>query len=222
MSKYQFGGASFPTKKAVTAHIRAVRAATPHKQPLTDPAVLAFLQLHPEWEQKSDGMQFVTVDWVKGAPAAPRSLEICILRTDGSIMDISWGNLVDYLSPPGVLVLPTPSEERLKELRAAARHDIDYQIAPLRKPKFHVDHVAPQTFEILLRAWFDTLSRPLLSIDIADNHGPVVIRSIADDELRASWQQYHQDNAVLEVITAEEHASRKKVRVDWSDVLHGV
>jgi len=222
MSKYHIGGHSFSTKGAIRDHIRAVRAATPQKQPLTDPAVLAFLQLHPEWEQKSDGMQFVTVDWVKGASAAPRSLEICILRADGSIMDISWSKLFKWLKPPGVLVMPSPAEEHLDELRAAARHDIDYQIELLRKPKLHVDHVAPQTFEVLLRAWFDTLSRPLLSIDIADNHGPVVIRSIADDELRASWQQYHQNNAVLEVITAEEHASRKKVRVDWSDALYAL
>lgn len=222
MTTYELGGQSFSSKEAIRAHIRSVRAATPKGFAVTDPAVLALLQLHPEWMQKSIEMQFVTVDWVKRAPAAPRSLEIAILQADGTLMDISWSKILKWLTPAGDLAMPTPAAHHLNELRAAARHDIDYQIDPLRRPGHHVDHTAPQTFEVLLRSWFDTLSVPLLSIAISDRHGPLVIRSIAADDLRMSWQRYHLENAVLQVITTRQHAALRKVTVDWSDVLNAL
>lgn len=220
---YRLGLYEFPTKAHLTSHFRAVRDATPLHSPIADETVLRLLRMHPQWGEKSAGMTAVTTAMIKGSPAAPPSKQIAILRSGGDVMDISWTKLISRLQKDGSLKHPSDSREALDELRIVARQLIEPQVAPLRQLGMHVDHVHPQTFEALLFNWVCQVHSEhglkVVDLKVVANDGPIVLRSFVNGFWATEWTSYHHANALLEVITPQEHASRPKVRCDWGPYL---
>ena len=212
---YILGEQMFGTKELIKEHIRAVRSATAMGERVVDHVTLSLLRLHPQWEEKTENMAFVTTAMIKGTPAAKPSKQIAILNKDKTIMDISWAKLVARLQKDGSLKHPTNFWEAVDELKIAARQDVFSQIKKVSVEGMHVDHVYPNTFEQLLFDWVKSTSLSPLSIKVQANDGPVIERHIECLELRQSWQQWHQEHAVLEVVSPEDNLKRPKVTVDW-------
>lgn len=219
---YHLGGKVFPTKKAVTEHVRQVRDATPIGQAVIDEPVLDLLQRHPNWDEKTaGGAGYPGCTMVSFSSNIRASKEIAILFPDGRpAMDISWTKVVGRLKSDGSLREISLGMERLDYLRQACRSGISEQTLPLYRPGHHVDHVYPKTFEVLLFRWVQALGRPVSQIPVVDVHGTVELgKRIADDELLAHWQAFHLEHAELEVVPAAENLSRPKVRLDWTPLL---
>lgn len=220
---YCIANRAFPTKERLKEHIRAVRDRTGLGETITDPVVLTLLRLHPEWEQKSQGMTAVGTAMVKGHPSALPQKQIVLLRGDDEPMDISWSKLVARLQPDGKLRHPTDGQEALAELRVACRQLIEpqlAQLAPLRRPGLHVDHVYPLTFEQLLYNWVKRIvGLRVRDLKVTSTDGLTVVRRFVNQKHEDSWLLYHEWRADLEAITPEEHARRPVSRMNWEPLL---
>jgi len=216
---YRPAGTFFATKKDIVQHIRTVRDATPLHAEVHDPVVRWLLHRHPQWDQKSVGMTAIGTAMIKGTPAAPSRKEIAILRGTQEPMDISWTKLVARLQKDGTLKHPSESQECLDELRIAARHEVESQLAPLRAVGFQLDHAYPLTFEQLLFDWVVATGLRLDQIHVDSNDGLAVKRWLRDRQLAAEWRKFHQQNAVLILRLPEEHAAQPRHRVDWTAYL---
>jgi hypothetical protein len=113
--KYVIANQPFRTKGAIGDRVRRVRDATEIGEPINDPVVLALLQLHRDWVQKSSDMTSVSVMMIKGAAAAPWTKQIAILHGEAPFMDISWTGIVKALQPGGAVNLQTGSFGRTAE-----------------------------------------------------------------------------------------------------------
>lgn len=219
MSPYRLAEQSFPTKKAVTDYVRAVRDKTTIGQAITDPVVLRLLSQHPQWTEKSEGMDRVTTGLLQGHPSAPARKEILLLRSDGRVVDISWSKLIPRLQKDGQLCHLAPAIEHLNELRIAARFEVEDQLKAKRKKGYELDHSHPKTFERILHDWVVMTGLCLHDIGIESSHGSTVSRWFVNRGLASSWCAYHQNNAELVLRTKKEHNAQPQLRIDWSAVL---
>lgn len=123
------------------------------------------------------------------------------------------------LQSDGTLKQPPSDRHCLDELRIAARQAIYPQIQHLLEPGKQVDHAFPNTFEKLLYDWVVQMETRVSDIRICSNDGTTIKRWFADPQLQKSWELYHKCNAVLRVLTPEEHAEQPVLRFDWSSLL---
>jgi len=217
---YILGGRAFRTKADIQAHVRAVRDETPLGQLIRDEAVIALLQLHPEWDEKTEGGGWVGTAMIDHPAKARPTKEIAILF-DGTdkVVDISWAKLLPFLQK-GINAPIAAWDSRLSELRLAARQAVEPQVASLRKPGHAVDHVYPNTFEQLLYDWMTLMQLTVNDVPIRDGVGREVARYFASFEQSVSWQTFHKDFAVLETVSHEEHATRtQRAHIDWTPLL---
>lgn len=134
-------------------------------------------------------------------------------------MDISWAKLIPRLQKDGSLKQPPREQSCLDELRIAARQAIHPQLEHMLTKGMHVDHVYPKTFEKLLYDWVLHVGVRVSHIGVCSNNGTMVRRWFSDPCLQKSWELYHERNAVLKVLTPQEHAIQPVLRVDWSELL---
>jgi hypothetical protein len=212
---YTLGGVHFATKDAIKKHVRSIRDAGHHRQIIDDPVVVELLsKYHPEWEDKSAGGSTLWMDVHKEA-YFKSTMQIMLRRDDGSpSMDISFIHALKHLGGS-----VDPAKQRLTDFRKAARILIEDQVRPLRKAGHEVDHVAPQTFEVLLRDWLVWNGLQVSDISIDSTHGSGQRWWFTDLKLGEAWCEFHSQHAVLEVVTKEEHKTRRPVRVDWSALM---
>jgi hypothetical protein len=83
----------------------------------------------------------------------------------------------------------------------------------------HVDHVYPLTLHALLFDWVTAERLRISQIPVDSDDGTSTSRWFADRTQAESWQEYHRQNAKLEVVTKKENLSRKKVKLDWTPLL---
>lgn len=214
---YNLAGIEFRTKAFIKKHFQSVRDDADKGDTITDPVVLALFQAHPDWDEKSHNMARLTKDWVKGAPSAAPSLQVVIEKTDGSIMDISYLHALKCLQKDGSTLVV---DDSLSEFKKAARQEIDYLMSEYRIKGKHVDHAHPLTFDVLLANFCHDHRINPRKVLIEANVGQVVKRNFADRAMAESWKKYHEQHAVLRVISSEENLKAPKVRVDW-DALAG-
>lgn len=219
-SRYLLGARDFRTKAKITDHVRAVRDSTPLGAPITDTAVLALLTLHPEWEEKTTGGGWLGTAMIQHPSQAKASKQIAVLFTGTDVViDISWTCIVRMLRPGNPPRLSLVSDV-LSEFRRAARYEIHSQIMPLRRVGYAVDHVYPKTFEQLLFDWVTANGLRVPDIKVGYAPEPQTHRFFADKALAASWQAYHAEQAVLEVIPVKEHNARtRRSTINWSPLL---
>lgn len=134
-------------------------------------------------------------------------------------MDISWSKLIPMLQADGTLKQPPSNRRCLDELRIAARQAIYPQLEHLLEPGKQVDHEYPITFEKLLYDWVCLSGLRVSDICICSNDGTTIKRWFADARLQKCWELYHKCNAVLRVLTPEEHAKQPVLTFDWSPLL---
>jgi hypothetical protein len=207
------------TKKAVKEHIRSIANGAKLGVPLTGDDNVYLMELFPRhslWSQKlGSGVAWIEVREVR-EPGKRTTRCFHLVRKDGTATDISWVECID----------PTP---HYKKIAAVFRHLVTDQvtahryahvagdglfISPIDGERYHhaiahVDHVIP--FETLMT---DFVSKHA-GIDVAD----IKLREHKDndlgdeleyEELGERWQEYHRKNAVLRLITIEQHKAVTK------------
>lgn len=214
---YNLAGIEFRTKAFIKKHFQSVRDDADKGETITDPVVLALFQAHPDWVEKSQNMARLTKDWIKGAPGAAPSLQLVIEKTDGSIMDISYLHALKCLQKDGSTIV---IDDSLSEFKKAARQEIDYLMSEYRIKGKHVDHKYPLTFEVLLSNFCHDYRINPWKVCIDANVGQVVKRSFTDRTLAENWKKYHEQHAVLSVVSSQENLKAPKARVNWN-VLAG-
>ncbi len=125
--------------------------------------------------------------------------EVRIVRPDGTEDPFSWRKCCGTVGGFAY------------DVRQAYREAVDDQIAPMRRPGMHVDHVAPLTFERLVK-------------DFEAEHGAPSPTEIDRDGLlhgvrfyeprRGRFAEYHRAVARLAVITAAENLSKPRIPRD--------
>lgn len=91
-------------------------------------------------------------------------------------------------------------------VRAAMRFEISDQIEDARfgmGTAMHVHHCEPNTFKVLASAWLGRKGLFPKDIDLCEPHPS--FKQFTDRDLAFEWQEFHAENADLEVLTPEEH-----------------
>lgn len=213
---YMLGGATFATKAQVGAHARAVLAATPDGQRVTDPAVLALLAAHPYWYERVVGLSHVTTGQATfhGIPSR------CFMTVRyGRLEPITFKHSLARLLPGGQLKQFDHRADHLARVTAAARAAILDQVMAMNAPPgFEVDHAPPMTFAVLLREFVRREGRCLWQYEVrGGGEGVEVRREFADAELSVRWQRFHAERATLRVLSREDHLQVPVTQVSWSD-----
>lgn len=98
VKNYKLGGAAFRTKADIQLHVRGVRDATPLGHPVEDEVVLALMQLHPDWETKTNGGGWLGTALIHHSSGATPTKELAVCFTDGlSPVSFNWTKLVGLL-----------------------------------------------------------------------------------------------------------------------------
>lgn len=99
VKNYTLGGVLFRTKADIQLHVRGVRDSTPLGRRVEDAAVLALMQLHPEWE----AMTRVTQGWLgtamvrlSGRSTPSKELAVCFKDVLAPI-PFNWTKLISLL-----------------------------------------------------------------------------------------------------------------------------
>lgn len=182
--KVRCGTRGFRSKKEREAFVRAALNAVPFGDVPRFAPLHALLEdvldLHPRVEEKRNGgiAHFRVVRLNAGR-------ETQIVRPDGSVEIFSWLKCIGMVSDR-------------QELMSAYREAVDDQIAPLRQPGMHVDHVAPWTFARIV----SDFEREHGAATMAEIDHAALLRSnrFASDR-RKIFAEYHRRLAVLEVVS---------------------
>jgi len=156
----------------------------------------ALVDAHPQADRKREGgiVGFEVRRWGK-------SSELVVHYANGMEEGISW------LKCCGAVT------ER-SEIRNAYREAVDDQIAPLRLPGMHVDHVAPWTFARIVEM-FETDHGVATMVDVEPDPrhcagASTQERSRLREPRRSLFADYHRARAVLEVVEPSENYARAR------------
>jgi len=188
------------TKAARTQLVRATLAAAPVGMVPRISELYglceALVDAHPQAARKREGgiVGFEVRRWGK-------SSELVVHYADGMEEGISW------LKCCGAVT------ER-SEIRNAYREAVDDQIAPLRRPGMHVDHVAPWTFARLVEL-FEAEHGVATMADVEPDPRKFAgtsaqERSRLREPRRSLFADYHRARAVLEAVSPAENYARAR------------
>ncbi|QWT22526.1 DCL family protein [Bacillus sp. NP157] len=222
---YEIGEEVFATKAEITTRCQKILHASSFGVADDDAVfLLGLFQHHDEWAEKSrGGVEGVRV--YKTPHGTPCFNLVC---TDGRIVDISF--------PHAIKCLPSNRNTKrrpqwLTDYKAAARQTIQPQIfefrdrevpltaacpvtgMPLTAINAHVDHVAPLTFDQLLRD-FTEINGIDPSVVRVGSHGGT-IAFFEDPDVASRWAAYHREHAQLRVISQAGNLGLPKPRVAW-------
>lgn len=211
--QFVIGKFSFATKGAAKMHIQRILNETPKGVILAGDErefVASLLQLHPSAGSKlKGGVAELSVD---GDGRGGRCFHTH--KLDGTRDDFS------YLS------CLSGKKEEAAGVKDAFRRAIDPQIWAFRDSRFaqgpivcpysgetvnrkhyHVDHIIP--FADLLNTWLATHRLELGNIQIAKDEQ--FGYKLVDETLRASWQEYHRENAKLQMLSPQGNMRKPRV-----------
>lgn len=99
-------------------------------------------------------------------------------------------------------------QNQKKNILVAFRQAVEYQIIPMRKPGYHIDHVIP--FHVLLSDFLNDKGMKLFDVNIEPLYDPsrLGLYILSDHELKDMWQEYHKQNAKLRLIEPQENLSK--------------
>lgn len=199
----------FATREALRSKIRSIVAEYPDGAQLSSEHfdfMIWVLHHHKRWRTKSSpGVVALTVQPHQTRQGVTRGFYL--LRIDGSTEDISWTKCLLPGGGPNVWrEVNQAARNEIADQRDAANHSVRYGSPcpicgePLKDGR-HVDHEAPLTFEVLLRAWLAESGTLPEQVAIGTDW------NFTDRELAAHWQDFHQRHATLRVIHAYENLS---------------
>lgn len=216
MASYRLGGTVFAGKESIRSHVRDVIYGSSLGDQVEDPVLIHLLSLHPDWPEKSRGMQRLVIGEIEIEAAKTKSKNVLIEKLDG-VMDISWRWPLDLLKPDGTLREVDKRRDWLTKIKHAARGSIASQIATIQTDLGQeVDHVYPRTFDRLLFLFLKWWKTPLLDIELEYVEGAVHAVKFADWEVDTYWYMFHERVARLEAVDARVNRQAPIYPVDWS------
>jgi hypothetical protein len=204
-------GTHFSSKKALQEYVQGIlRRYPPGTKVIGEDEMFlrAFFVRHQRYEHKHGvGMHHIEVRKNR------YDVGFWIIRVDGSETDIS------YLS---CLAPPTHTQKVKAAMRLAVysqkkayreRHLVPGALCsvtgePLNIGNCHVDHVVP--FEDLVTTFLDREQLTIDEVEIEPRRDGEVDSILSDKRLESAWQKYHQQNAVLRLVT--KHANLSVLR----------
>lgn len=216
---FNVAGESFKTKKDLTERVRGILYAYKEGETLNmfDHLFMAdLLQFHSSAEQKIGcgvASMFVKTNPVYGG----NTRGFWLTREDGTSTDFSF---LECISP----------SSQIKKVKSAFRTAIEpftmqfkcdffegkpgrittceYTGEIITIANSHVDHKPPTTFEKLFTDFIEQFHVDVESVAlIGPSHDNVLQDELVDDELKQAWIQYHNEHAVLRVISATANLS---------------
>lgn len=218
----------FITKGELTTRCREILASTADGQLVSDeslPFLMELFQYHDEWQQKAgDGIRGISTQTTTQGTRC-----FVLVRNDESQIDISFPHAI-RLIPSNRQADLTP--QALRDFRSAARTTIESQIrtfrndhlaqspvCPITSEALHrgnsaVDHTPPSTFDVILFEFCQEKKINPLNVVVGSYQGTVAV--FQDKELLASWQSWHQEHAVLRLVSNIGNLQLPKTYVEWS------
>jgi hypothetical protein len=196
----RIGARQFRKKVEAGRHILSIRDSRREKQPLTgedDLFMRALIDMHPNRIRIIDcGIDYIYWEYRDGGWG------FSVYRTDKSSFDFAW----KYAISPR-----NPFTEVCSTLRNAVWNQIeDYASAHFRRCEnpdcrvqipnrsgCEVDHIAPLTFENLVKAWQRSVRLNEYDIEIIKSSKYGGRSRLANPFLEQSWREYHEINARL-------------------------
>jgi hypothetical protein len=225
---YILASETFRTKDELANRCRDILNATFDGQFVSEqslPFLIELFQYHDEWLDKSGsgicGISALTT--IQGTRC------FALVRKDSSRIDISFPHAIRLIpsSRKGSL-LPQP----LRDFRNAARSAVESQIQAFRdeqlvntklcsitNERIHrgncsVDHKPPKTFDRILFEFCQNHKINPLKVKVGSHGGTVAV--FEDEFLIANWQRYHQEHAVLRLMSKLGNLQLPKTKVNWS------
>jgi len=201
-------GNSFPTKKAVATHVRAVVERYLDHVDLAeeDFSFLQELLTHHPWAAQKMGAGVKRI-WI--ADSGRKNRCFFLERVDGSRTDFSWLQCLspkdyrlDFHKACRAVIEPVMNTFRLNFLRNNPRAVCEVLKVPLNLGNSHCDHKAPNTFLVLVEDFLRE-GNLVLNEDLFLLHQDGMIGCcFASASLAAGWLAYHNQRSVLRVISA--------------------
>jgi hypothetical protein len=201
------GDQEFKTKKALEDYVRAIAARYEDHVPIVNPDhdfLMTFFQtMHETWEEKQGvGVQHFVMRWVYTTQGKSRSIHI--VRTDGTVVDISWKRCIekpshyaDMLDAARFEITSQRNEFSDEFFRGNKSPLCQVTQQPITKQESQVDHAAPMKLKNLADGWLKRKGIVANDIRLEDLG---VEKKFADRTLAEDWQQFHADNAKLRVV----------------------
>lgn len=206
----------FKTKKSLLEKLRKMLHEAPMGVELDEPHhsfLVELLKRHPEREKKAG----VGIRAFRVTTSEYKNRCFEILRTDGSTTDFSFMKCVTEKSDWG-------------EFMGALREAVGRQIWEAKEKIFlwdeeikcplsgemitremaHVDHIHPVTFEFLAEAFAQVEKLDHQNLPMGPSVDGQAGRRLTDPGLEVRWQEFHEKNAKLRVISEVEHKKLKK------------
>lgn len=220
----------FSTKEMVRQRCRQILERTPDGQPVVDvdaAFLFALFQYHDEWVEKSLG------------GVRDLSTQTTIHGTRCFIIRKHSRDEIDISFPHTIRLLPSARSaslqpQGLRDFRSGARvairqqiyefRDQAFQVAttcpitgePLTRSNVAVDHIAPDTFDILLFRFCCQHQVNPLMIRIGSQGGVMAV--IEDELLSLNWQEFHRHHARLRLISRTGNLQLNKASVPWQQL----
>lgn len=208
----------FPTKKLAKEFFRRLRDRYPDGCRIgeeDDRYLRDLIAIHPESETKVGcGISHFTVET---EILFGRTRHFMIHRTDGSSTDVSFHSAIDGTNE---------RRDRLAALRRGIENQIvafkqsafseGPKICPLRgvpitEDAYHVDHTPPRTFIHLADEWLTQEFLRIEDVEITPPSDNQIVTEMTNDGQKRSWQEYHQANAILRLLSPLGNLSDAKV-----------
>lgn len=154
----QIGDWRFPTKKAASEHVLAMRTKYVNKQPLKDDDdrfMRALLELYPRYDKiAEEGIAWIYIE------NRDDGWGFCVQHTVDSWRDFSWRaclyreNTFARVSK----VCRNTVRDQIKKFRAEHfAGKCEFHGGALRRRDCVVDHIPPDTFESLVERWLESV-----------------------------------------------------------------
>jgi hypothetical protein len=208
-------GIQFNSKKAFTDYVRCfiknigVCSSVSNKGTTEFQHLNNILKRHPEYHMKTSNMKDykVITNYINR-----NALAVMIINNDDTETDISWHTAINGK--------PNTVES---ELKSAMRYSIEYQIQMFRNSQtqcvcnycnisnvlMHVDHV--EQFQSLYDTFIKSVELKTPNSFLDSKDGTHRRQFTPDDnEFETKWQNFHLNNATLQILCARCNLTRKK------------
>lgn len=211
-------GFHFPTKGAAKQFYGEIRDRYPDGVRLLPEDELVLRELlsnHPDAPQKIGvGVAYFTVNT---DAHFGRTRHFTVHRVDGSPAKFSYHSCIDG---------PNARRDRLGALREAVANQIlsfrehafkagivlacPLRGVPITRDAYHVDHVPPLVFEVLVQDWLKSVGLTLEQIQITAPTDNQILAGMTEVAQKVSWQEYHRLHARLRMLSPRANLSEAR------------
>lgn len=178
------GGNIYPGRAELKAAVQEYVRTAPMGTPLRDSFPYAIFDRHPHRQEKTGpGLRHIEIRFTEYGNRG-----FYAVRTDGTAIDFSWQVALDFTKSGATLE---------RAAREAIRGQIEAVALP--GPEWHAHHDG-KSFRQILNEWMETLGGRVPDLIHGDLHD--YFRDPADAE---SWRAFHLRNAVLKVMSVDDH-----------------